>query len=150
VPRPCQAAQTRNYEPLTPADWGGAPPLSVAEALDRLAGTIVSVGLAFRAVAFAYNTPSPLVLPDAIGAGRRVTRAGVVITQTFNDPLAELELGTAATPALLLGAADSDPGATGQYETQELRAGTGAALELEIAPGASTQGAGIVFYEWSE
>ena len=95
-------------------------------------------------VPFTFATPSPLVLA-AIAPADVVTRAAIQISQTFDDPAATLTLGTALQPSLLLAANQNLPGALGQYETDELTSSALAgSLELAIAPGASTQGAGRV------
>ena len=99
------------------------------------------------AVPFSFNTPSPLVL-HALLAGAKIVRAAIVISTPFDDAAATLSLGTPGSPALVLSPAQNQPGVAGQYET-DLIASFAApdTFQLAISPGASTQGAGFVFFE---
>jgi hypothetical protein len=102
------------------------------------------------AIPFTYATASPLLLL-AFLPGAFVNRAVIVITTPFDDPAAALELGTAAAPSLLLEPADSDPLRADQYESAAVvRLTGGGPLQLAIAPGASTQGAGIALVKVKE
>jgi hypothetical protein len=98
-------------------------------------------------MAFAFNTPSPLVLIP-VNAGSIVSRAQIQITTPFGDPASTLLFGTVATPNLIMGAADSDPAVADTYD--KLNMVTIPAvdkLQLTIMPGASVAGAGILYYE---
>lgn len=98
-------------------------------------------------VPFAFNTASPLVLA-ALPAGAKVVRAAIVISTPFDDAAATLSLGTPGSPALVLGPSDSRPSVAGQYETDLIATFAAAdTLQLVISPGASTQGAGFVFFD---
>jgi hypothetical protein len=99
------------------------------------------------AVPFAFNTASPLVLSSLAG-GARIVRAAIVVSTPFDAGAATLSLGTPGSPALVLGPTDNTPGAAAQYETDQITTiGAPDTLQLAISPGASTQGAGFVFFE---
>lgn len=126
----------------------GVPP-----ALPSLTGTYElirnSTAPQLLSVAFAFNTASPLLLVPVF-AGGIMARAQIQITTAFNDPAATLLLGTSASPSLVMGAADSDPSVVDSYDQSTMLTfpGPGAdKLQLTISPGASTQGAGILYYE---
>jgi hypothetical protein len=98
-------------------------------------------------VPFAFNTASPLIL-QAVAAGTLLNRADILITTAFDDPAATLRLGTAASPSLVLAAADNLPSRLGQYQTEALTLFVAPDnLQLSISPAASTMGAGIVFFK---
>jgi hypothetical protein len=99
------------------------------------------------AFTFTFATPSPVNL-GAIPAGAIMNRVSVLITTAFDDPSATLELGTfGGSPSAFLAPSDSKLGAVGQYETDMLvTVAAPDALKLTISPGASTQGAGVLFY----
>lgn len=101
-------------------------------------------------VPFTYATPSPLLLL-AFLPGAFANRAAIVVTTPFNDPAATLQVGTAAAPGLLLASADSLPDQADQYENDVVvQLLGGGPLQLAIAPGASTQGAGLVLVKVKE
>jgi hypothetical protein len=98
-------------------------------------------------VDFAFNTPSPVVL-QAITAGQLLDRAAVLITTTFDDPAAYVEVGTSGDPDGVFEEGDIDLGVLGQYENRILLLFPSSdLLLLTIHPGASTQGAGILLYK---
>jgi len=100
-----------------------------------------------QAVPFAFNTPSPLLL-QAVAAGDLLLRAVVAITAQFDDPAARVQLGTSLSVGLVLGGADVTASVVDQYESGEFVEFAGPdVLLLSIAPGASTQGAGLLLYE---
>jgi hypothetical protein len=96
--------------------------------------------------AFTFATASPLNLgafPASV-----YDRVAVVITTPFDDPAAAVTLGPGGSPAALLGPADSQLSQAGQYESDALvQTIAPDFLLLTISPGASTQGAGLVFWE---
>lgn len=97
-------------------------------------------------VPFSFATPSPLVLA-AIVPGQTLTRAAMQIDTPFNDPAARVELGTSLVPGLVFSSTDVSTGVAGQYENRILTTFISVdLLLLTIAPGASTQGSGIIFY----
>ena len=101
--------------------------------------------LGLSAQPFTFATPSPLVL-GTLPAGSVVVRVVVDIEVAFDDPAATLQVGTLAAPGLFLGTTDIVPQSANQYST-EMVTPTAAQVQLTIAPGASTQGSGTVYYE---
>lgn len=98
-------------------------------------------------IPFLFSTASPLAIVD-LPAGATLNRAEIVITEAFDDPASTLQLGTAATPGLVLDTTENDPSALGQYQsTEDERAFVAATLQLEITPAASTTGGGYVLYK---
>lgn len=70
------------------------------------------------------------------------------MTEAFDDPAAELSLGTAASPAVLLGPAENDPATLDVYTTRiPFLVPAPTDLQLLISPAASTQGAGRVILQ---
>lgn len=96
--------------------------------------------------AFTFTTSSPRNL-GAIAAGSVFNRAAVLITTAFDDPSATLTLGPSGDPAALLSASDSKLSQLGQYESSALVVEGPDFLQLTLNPGASTQGAGLVFWK---
>ena len=98
-------------------------------------------------VSFAFNTGSPLILGVVI-AQQMLDRASLLITTPFNDVTATVQLGTSGTPGLVFGPTDAKPSASGQYEHVALVSfPVNDLLQLTIAPGASTQGAGVLLFK---
>lgn len=99
-------------------------------------------------VPFDFETTSPLDLAT-VGPSAPVVRAGVRIDVAFDGTSPSLEIGTAATPDLVLAPADNLPGSPGQYETNAVVSfATPAVLQLRITPGAgASHGSGVVFFE---
>jgi hypothetical protein len=93
---------------------------------------------------FTYQTVSPYDY-GVLYAGDEITDAKVIITTPFNDPAAMLTLGQTSMAGNIFASNELDPTTVGTYEN-----GQGypiAALDgvrLQVIPGASTQGAGIV------
>ncbi len=96
--------------------------------------------------AFTFTTASPHNL-GAIAAGSTFNRAVVLVTTAFDDPSATLTLGPSGSPAALLGATDSKLSQLGQYESEALVIAGPDFLQLTLNPGASTQGAGLIFWK---
>lgn len=97
-------------------------------------------------VAFTYVTASPMVLQSVL-AGQIVNRAVIVITTPFDDPAATVKVGTTSTPALILGPGDTTASIADQYGNDALTDfASNDIMILTISPGASTQGAGFLFY----
>lgn len=97
------------------------------------------------AVPFTFASGSPLILVPVM-LGHVVDRVSVVIETTFDGAGASLQVGTAATPGLILATSDIDPTKLGTYTNHALFPFAAAAnLELTITPGGgATQGAGLV------
>ncbi len=126
-------------------------PVGVPPTLPAVTGTYTlfrnSTAPQLLSVAFAFNTPSPLILVP-VSAGGIISRAQIQITTAFNDPTATLLLGTSASPSLVMGAADSVPSIADAYDVETMVTFPGIdKLQLTINPGASTQGAGTLYYE---
>ena len=101
-------------------------------------------------VDFSFDSASPIVL-QTIAAGQLLDRAAVLITTTFDDPAAYVEVGTSSDPDGVFEEGDIDLGVLGQYENRILLLfpafPPSDLLLLTIHPGASTQGAGILLYK---
>lgn len=97
-----------------------------------------------RTVSFAYNNASPkLVFP--IPAGARIVFSQIQITTPFDDPAATLKLGDTGLVDRLMTADQNVPSEVGEYESHVgYQYPTLTNINLTIAPGISTQGAGIV------
>ncbi len=124
------------------------PPLDatdVQSAIDALKGDIGGGGGALKAP-FTYTTASPFLI-QAVTAGQLITRATLVLTQSFNDPAATIGLGTTADPNLIFAPGDVDADTTSQYDNEGLVVfPSNDYLILTLSPGASTQGAGVLYY----
>jgi hypothetical protein len=96
---------------------------------------------------FTYLTPTPAAI-YALLANDLVESVKVVITTAFSDPAATIEVGTTATPGLVLapGEVGLGAGTVGDTFSNEslfvIAAPT--TLQLTIAPGASVAGAGTL------
>ena len=94
-------------------------------------------------IQFTFATPSPMVL-HALVVGHQVDRAHVVITTTFDDHAANIQLGTVAVPGLFI---DIPPTMAGQFADDNILDVTVPDfLRFTISPGTSTQGDGFIFY----
>jgi len=124
------------------------PPLdatNVQAAIDALKGDIGGGGGALKAP-FTYTTASPFLI-QAVTAGQLITRATLVLTQSFNDPAATIGLGTTADPNLIFAPGDVDADTTSQYDNEGLVVfPSNDYFILTLSPGASTQGAGVLYY----
>lgn len=99
-----------------------------------------------QAVPFDYQTPSPLAL-EGVDAGDTFEYGAVLITTPFDAP-AVIRLGNVLDPGLVLGAGQVDAQEAGQYESDAFVIfPVPEFLQLTIAPGAATQGAGVVYYK---
>lgn len=96
--------------------------------------------------AFTFTTSSPHNL-GAIANGSTFNRAVVLVTTAFDDPSATLTLGPSGSPSALLAATDSKLSQLGQYESGALVVSAADFLQLTLNPGASTQGAGLIFWK---
>jgi hypothetical protein len=99
-------------------------------------------------VPFTFATASPLVLAP-VGTSSPVVRAGIRIDVGFDGVGASLEIGTTASPGIVLGTGDNLPAFPGQYEVDFVDSFAGPdTLQLTIVPGAgATRGSGVVYYE---
>lgn len=94
-------------------------------------------------VPFTFATPSPMVL-QALAVGQQIDRARIVVTTTFDDPAARIQLGTAGSPSLFL---DLSPVEVGQFADDNiLDVTTPEYLRFLVSPGTSTRGEGFIFY----
>ena len=98
-------------------------------------------------VFFSFSTPSPMTLAN-LKAGDIIDEADVVITTVFDDAAATLEVGTVASPGLVLPTTKIDPTILDRTFTSSVKHEISVAeiLRLTISPGASTQGAGFVLF----
>ena len=97
------------------------------------------------AINFSFNSGTPMILLN-VPPGLWVEESGLVITDDFDDPLATLEIGTVATPDLLLSALENAPSVIGDYFNDEkFKITLSEILRLTINPGTSTKGSGTVF-----
>jgi hypothetical protein len=128
---------------------------SVADARYKKLRTLVAMGgggapeaRAVVVVPFTFATGSPFDLAS-VGPSAPVVRAGLRIDVGFDGAGASLEIGTAASPGLILGPTESLPAVPGQYETDAVTTFVApATLQLRVTPGAgATQGAGVVYFE---
>jgi hypothetical protein len=95
-------------------------------------------------VDFDYTSP-PTIQFDVAAIGDIILRADVVIVTAFNDPNATIALGTIANPGILLPANSIDPTTIGTYSNSgDFPMTTTTGFLLQVSPGASTQGAGVV------
>jgi hypothetical protein len=87
------------------------------------------------------------VLFGAVVAGTTFSSASVLIEAPFNDPMATLELGTTASPALLLAPSDSKLSTINTYVTNLLVVTDAPdVLQLKLSLGTSTLGRGFIFF----
>jgi len=98
-------------------------------------------------IPFTFATASP-VLSLAVANGSIVTRAQISITTPFNDGTATLQFGTTATPNLVMTTSDSVPSSAADYPKNTfVTVPAASTLQLTITPGASTTGAGTLYFE---
>lgn len=119
------------------------------QALDGTYTLQDSDGITFVCIPFTFNTPSgPL---GAILSNTIMNRVDVLVTTTFDDPNATLKFGlVGGSSSAFLDTTDSNLGQNGQYESGLLVPIESAdMLSLTITPGLSTQGAGLLFYSFS-
>jgi len=94
-------------------------------------------------VPFTHATTSPMVL-QALAVGQQIDRARIVVTTMFDDPAARIQLGTAGSPSLFF---NLSPIEVGQFADDNILDVTVPEyLRFLVSPGASTQGAGFIFY----
>lgn len=113
---------------------GNIPPLAQTERVEK--------------VAFAYNTPSPLVLQQVF-PGQLLNRCAILLTTPFNDPAASVTLGTTTSPSLVMAAGEAtltilgntyDQSALFEFSIMDF-------FQLTISPGVATAGAGLLLYK---
>lgn len=128
---------------------------SVADARYKKVRSLIAMGgggapeaRAVVVVPFSFATPSPFDLAS-VGPSAPVVRAGIRIDVGFDGVGASLEIGTAASPALILGPGENLPAVPDQYENDAVVTfGAPATLQLRITPGAgATRGSGVVYFE---
>ena len=122
------------------------PPLGAAnvqEAIDELKTN--TVGGATEAP-FTYATGSPFLI-QAVRPGQIITRATLVLTQSFDDPSTTIELGTTLNPALIFAPDDVNVDVTTQYDNVGIVVFPSPDfLILTITPRSSTRGTGVIYY----
>lgn len=93
---------------------------------------------------FNYLTSSPLDF-GTLAAGNVVLDVDVIITTAFDDAATILSFGLVSNPGAMLPSNTIDPLATGTYNGGEDVVVAGVdAFRLQVLPGTSTQGAGLV------
>lgn len=122
-----------------------------AEALQRVLGYqqggSVSPDETVQFVEFSYDSPSPIVLQQ-VSSGQLLDRAAVLVTTAFDDPAAEIDVGTSRDPDAIFGSGDIDLSVLGQYENRILLLfSQNDLLLLTIDPASSTRGAGILLFK---
>lgn len=107
-----------------------------------------SAGGGIAPIAFSYGD-APGTVWTAPVAGS-VVLARVTIDPAFNGAGAEVLVGTAGTPGLLVDATRVDPSMVGDYElTPDVDLPAGTAVRITINPGSgASQGAGVLFLEF--
>ncbi len=102
-----------------------------------------------RTFPFSYNSSSPVTI-IAIPAGARILDVGIQITTAFDDPAATLKIGDFTVTDRLMLVSENVPDEVGEYEAHHPYQYVGVDnILLTIAPGISTQGAGIVYIEYN-
>jgi hypothetical protein len=100
-----------------------------------------------NAVVVPFTYSSGTLVLQATAMGQVLTRAVVVVTAPFNDPSATLVLGTTTDPGLIFEAGDVDASLPLQTDGDAIFSFTTTDfLLLTIEPGASTVGAGSLYY----
>jgi len=98
-------------------------------------------------VHFTYTTGSPLVLQQVF-PGQVLNRCTILLTTSFDDPAAFVQVGTTTTPSLVFSPAEVTLGVVNNYDQHALfEFSVMDFLQLTISPGASTQGAGLLLYK---
>ncbi len=117
-----------------------------------VAGDVATIDLSAAEVvqklSFTYLTTSPVLLQQVF-AGAVIDRAAILIITPFNGLGASLQLGTTASPGLVLSTTDVNPSIASQYES-DLFVPFPASdfLQLLINPTGSTQGEGLLIYKY--
>lgn len=94
---------------------------------------------------FAFGDATPVALGTAQGIAVALS---LVITEAFNGVGAQLSVGTAGSPELLMAVAQNAPGEIARYEANPGFPIANQPLFLFITPGVgATQGAGVLFLE---
>jgi len=97
-------------------------------------------------VHFTFSTPSPLFIVGLL-ASDILDIQTVVIETPFNSLLSTLQLGTVASPGLVLGSGQVDPLVAASYQgSEKVEIAVPEILRLTINPSGSTQGQGFVLY----
>jgi hypothetical protein len=100
------------------------------------------------AVAVNFTFMSGTMVLGVAAAGSKFNTEALLIQTAFDDPAATISFGTSGSPGLLLGVGDSKPGVAGQYQSDAIVViPANDVLLLTVNPGASSQGAGLLFYK---
>lgn len=130
-----------------------AEPVSPPEVVDApasIGGQYVAIGGKGGAfdvlVPFTFDSISPLPLALLTLASGFVERVDVVVTETFDDALASVSVGTVTDPNAIFAPGDVDVTTVDQYTSLDVLSNqpAGTAVDLFITPAGSTQGAGYV------
>jgi len=98
------------------------------------------------AVRFQYNSISPFILVN-LQANDVIDKTEVTIFDEFDDPAATLEVGTVANPGLILSTDEIVPQEKNTFRNEEnYEVLINEILRLNITPGASTKGNGVVLF----
>lgn len=105
------------------------------------------IGLnATPAVSAAYTDPSVLV--GTIPSGYRIVNVVVVVSVTFDDPTAQIDIGTVLLPSVLVVPGDVDLTIAGQYSIPtDFLAATSTEIYMTLTSNASVQGSVFAYLE---
>lgn len=105
------------------------------------------IGLnATPAVSAAYTDPSVLV--GTIPSGYRIVNVVVVVATTFDDPTAQIDIGTVLLPSVLVVPGDVDLTIAGQYSIPtDFLAATSTEIYMTLTSNASVQGSVFAYLE---
>lgn len=128
--------QSRIYNPFVAASSGGGG--STPDYVEEI-----------KTFPFAFNSGSPLVVL-AIPTGARIIKCGIQITTVFDDASATLKVGDSVVDDRLMQIGENDPTTLASWEAHHPHQyGSMTNILLTIAPGISTQGAGVVYIEYN-
>lgn len=111
-----------------------------------LGNPVTEIDVNALVVPFQYDSVSPFIIVP-LKAGDIVDKIELTIEQVFDDPAATLKVGTAANLEKFLKTSDIAVTKLNTHINEEnIRSAINETMILTIAPGASTQGSGVVIY----